>query len=162
MPGFKKCRSESLGWPMGRVSLGVGVLGIALALGGCEDRVLEQGFGYEYMKGYLEPLPPPPDTPPPVRQMTDRNPDYPSLYTVPMRAAPIPSPAERKQALADEQKAVERLQVDQRAGHSADEQLQEVAPPPLPVPPPPDGVAKGKQAKGPTVQGTGGGTVPAR
>ena len=56
--------------------------------------------------------------------MTDRNPDYPSLYTVPMRAAPIPSPAERKQALADEQKAVERLQVDQRAGHSADEQDQ--------------------------------------
>jgi hypothetical protein len=111
-----------------------------LAVAGCEDRVLETGPGYEYMKGYFVDTPAPaPETPSPIRPLSGRNPDYPSLATVPMRPESVPTVPERKTSLDEEQKAVDALAADQRAGRSADEQLQELAPPPLPVPPAPAG-----------------------
>jgi len=123
--------------------VGAGVIGAlaVLALAGCSERVLETGPTYGYFVGEVfgvdEPEAPP--TPRLVRRMSGTNPDYPTLYTVPMRPPAPPTLAERQAAL-------DKLAADRRAGHLADEVLKEVAPPPLPVPPAPDGVAGAKGA----------------
>ena len=138
--GCRKSLSESRPGPR----MAGAVLVAALSLGGCADRVLETGAGYTYLKGYFVDTPPSPPTP--VRKMSNRNPDYPTLYTVPMRATPIPSPNERKTALGLVQKDVDRLAADLRAAHADDEALQEIAP--LPLPPPPPGTSPNKATGG--------------
>ena len=121
--------------PANTALAGACLAGVVLVAAGCEDRVLQTGLNYHYVKGYFEDEPA--VAPSPIRPLSGRNPDYPTLYTVPMRPVAIPTQIERKAAIADQQKAVDALESDRRAGHSADEQLQEVAPPPLPVPPAP-------------------------
>ncbi len=139
MPGFRKCRPGSRLRLMMTAMAGLSLAGAVLGTTGCDDRVLKTGLSYDYFEGFLVDQPAP-ETSSPIRPLSGRNPDYPSLDTVPMRPAPVPTVSERKAALNDQQKAIDALDADRRAGHSIDEQLQEVAPPPLPVPPAPPGV----------------------
>ena len=141
MTGCGKCRTNARPGSGTMALAGLCLIGAAFGTAGCEDRVLQTGLKYEYWEGYLvDPAPPATSaTPSPIRPLSGRNPDYPTLYTVPMRPAPVPTLSERKTALDEQQKAVDALDADRRTGHSVDEQLQEVAPPPLPVPPPPPG-----------------------
>ena len=138
---FGKRRSESRQRPGLR---GVfGGLAVVLAVTACDDRVLDHGVTYQHAKGELfgfEPAPEP--APSPIRRMSGVDPEYPSLYTVPMRPPPPATPAER-------QAAADKLSADRAANRLADAALQEVAPPPLPVPPAPVGVGSvgGKVAK---------------
>jgi hypothetical protein len=149
MTGCRKRRTNARPWSGAMALAGLCLIGAAFGTAGCEDRVLQTGLKYEYWEGYLvDPAPTAAsETPSPIRPLSGRNPDYPSLYTVPMRPAPVPTVSERKTALDEQQKAVDALDADRRAGRSADEQLQEVAPPPLPVPPPPPGVGAPTGAK---------------
>lgn len=157
VPGYTKHRPESRLRPATTAMAGLCLAGTVLVTAGCDDRVLVTGAGYQYMKGYFED-PPPPPPPSPIRPLSNSNPDYPTLYTVPMRPTTIPTDAERKTALGEQQKAVDALDADRRSGHSADELLQEAAPPPLPVPPAPAGATPGG-TPGPTAGAAPAGAV---
>jgi len=90
----------------------------ALGVGGCSDRVLETGFGWNYLYGE----PPPDPTPtPPVRRLSGRDQDFPELSSVPQRPPPPPSAAER-------QRRIEALQADVRAADLMNQILKEEAP----------------------------------
>ena len=116
--------------PESRIGVGWLALAAALMLSGCDDRILDTGFGYRYLTGETVPESPPSA---PVRRMSDTDPSYPSLYSVPDRPPPPPGPAERKLQ-------VERLAADREAARAADETLKALAP----VPPTPPEVDAGK------------------
>ena len=99
----------------------------ALALAGCDDRVLDTGFGYRYLSGEAAPESPRES---PVRRMSGADPSYPSLYSVPDRPPPPPGPAERRAQM-------DRLAADREAARAAEDALKAVAPPPLEPPNPP-------------------------
>ncbi len=90
-------------------------IGLALALGGCSDRVLETGIGWDYLFG--EPRDAPPS---PVRRMAGDDETYPSLGSVPPRPPPPLSATEF---------AIQRdeLSAEARAGNLARELLAEEA-----------------------------------
>ncbi|MEI6557926.1 MAG: hypothetical protein WCO00_05920 [Rhodospirillaceae bacterium] len=125
-----RCRAESPkerpesrrggGWP--RLLAG---LAAAALLSGCDDRILDTGFGYGYLAGETVPLS---GAESPIRRMSGSDPDYPSLYSVPDRPPPPPGPEER-------QRQIERLAAAREAARAVDAALKAVAPQP-PEPPP--------------------------
>ena len=115
----------------GRWLIVAGALALPFALSGCDDRILDTGFGYRYLAGDSVPESPRPAG---VRRMSGADPDYPSLYNVPDRPPPPPGPAERRLQ-------VERLTADREAARAADEALKALAPP---APEPPPGPAPGR------------------
>jgi hypothetical protein len=127
-------RPATTGPAGGRIAQAAAALGALLALAGCSDRVLDTGLTFGYVRdSVLNESPPPPAaaTPSPVRPLSDNNPAYPPLSSVPMRPDPPSTPAQR-------QRTIER--------HQIDEQLRQLAPP-LPVPPAPDAATQARKAR---------------
>ena len=112
-PGIRPESRRGAGWLAVAAALAA-----PLALAGCDERILDTGFGYRYLAGETVPESRQESA---VRRMSGTDPDYPSLYTVPERPPPPPGPAERKAQ-------IERLAADREAARAADEALKAVAP----------------------------------
>lgn len=110
---------------------GSAAVGVALALPGCSNRVLDTG-PMGFITGETAPVS---DNPSLIRPMDDRNTDYPNLGTVPPRPTNMRTDAQRA-------KEVDRLAQDRVAARKERDSL----PTPADVPPKPD-LTPGKAAQ---------------
>ena len=101
-----------------------GGLAALLLLGGCSNRVLDNGLVGSVFGGG-----PPPDAPTPIRGMTGESTGYPNLATVPPRPTDVPTPEQRAKDL----KALEQERAQARSTARTLEEKYK----PLPVPPKP-------------------------